>query len=78
VCCRPRRRRSGWPWVLVWSPGSCASARSESAPACNRCPPRDLVNSALSFGYAILLSEAVTALAAAGLEPAIGLLHTER
>lgn len=43
----------------------------------NRRPPLDVVNSALSFGYAVLLSEAVSALAAAGLEPAIGFLHTE-
>jgi CRISP-associated protein Cas1 len=43
----------------------------------NRRPPLDVVNSALSFGYAILLSEAVSALVATGLDPAIGFLHTE-
>lgn len=43
----------------------------------NRRPPRDVVNSALSFGYAVLLGEAVSALAAAGLEPAAGFLHTD-
>jgi CRISPR-associated protein Cas1 len=43
----------------------------------NRRPPLDVVNSALSFGYAVLLSEAVSALVAAGLEPAIGLLHVD-
>lgn len=43
----------------------------------NRRPPLDTVNSALSFGYAILLSEAVSALVATGLDPAIGFLHTE-
>ncbi|HEX5494721.1 MAG TPA: CRISPR-associated endonuclease Cas1 [Mycobacteriales bacterium] len=42
----------------------------------NRQPPLDVVNSALSFGYTVLAGEAVTALAAAGLDPAIGLLHT--
>ncbi len=42
----------------------------------NRRPPLDVVNSALSFGYAILLSEAVSALVATGLDPAIGFLHT--
>ena len=36
-----------------------------------------MVNSALSFGYAILLSEAVSALVATGLDPAIGFLHTD-
>jgi CRISPR-associated protein Cas1 len=41
----------------------------------NRRPPLDVVNAALSFGYTLLLGEAVAALAAAGLDPAIGLLH---
>jgi CRISPR-associated protein Cas1 len=44
----------------------------------NRRPPLDVVNSALSFGYAILLSEAVSALVAAGLNPAVGFLHTDQ
>src|SRR5689334_13392801 len=43
----------------------------------SRRPPLDLVNAALSFGYTILLGEAVAALAAAGLDPAIGLLHAD-
>lgn len=43
----------------------------------NRRPPLDVVNSALSFGYAILVGEAVSALAAAGLDPAIGFLHAD-
>lgn len=43
----------------------------------NRRPPLDVVNSALSFGYAILLSEAVSALVATGLDPAIGFLHSD-
>ncbi|GLI00899.1 CRISPR-associated endonuclease Cas1 [Phytohabitans aurantiacus] len=42
----------------------------------SRRPPMDVVNAALSFGYTILLGEATAALAAAGLDPAIGLLHT--
>ncbi|MFC0438050.1 CRISPR-associated endonuclease Cas1 [Kutzneria buriramensis] len=42
-----------------------------------RQPPLDVVNSALSFGYAVLASEAVSALAAAGLEPAAGFLHAD-
>jgi CRISP-associated protein Cas1 len=44
----------------------------------SRQPPLDIVNSALSYGYAILLGEAESALRAAGLDPAIGLLHTEQ
>lgn len=41
-------------------------------------PPADVINAALSYGYAIILGEAVAALCAAGLDPAIGLLHTEQ
>jgi CRISP-associated protein Cas1 len=57
-------------WTTVLDPDLGFTGR-------NRRPPRDVVNSALSFGYAVLLSEAVSALAAAGLEPAIGLLHAD-
>lgn len=42
----------------------------------SRQPPQDTVNAALSYGYTILAGEAVSALAAAGLDPAIGMLHT--
>lgn len=42
-----------------------------------RRPPMDVVNSALSYGYALLLAEAVSALCAAGLDPGFGLLHAE-
>lgn len=41
----------------------------------SRRPPRDLPNAALSYGYAILLSECVGALHAAGLEPSLGVAH---
>ena len=41
----------------------------------NRQPPLDVVNAALSYGYAVLLGECTSALVATGLEPAIGLLH---
>ncbi|RRC95059.1 CRISPR-associated endonuclease Cas1 [Schaalia canis] len=42
----------------------------------NRRPPRDVTNAALSYGYAILLSECTGALVAAGLEPSLGILHS--
>ncbi len=44
----------------------------------SRQPPLDLVNSGLSFLYTILLGECVTALYAAGLDPAFGLLHSDK
>ena len=41
-------------------------------------PPKDVVNAALGYGYAILLSECISALRAAGLDPAIGFMHTNQ
>ena len=41
----------------------------------SRRPPQDMVNAALSYGYTILCGEVVSALYAAGLDPAIGLFH---
>lgn len=43
-----------------------------------RQPPLDTVNAALSYGYAIILAEAISALCAAGLDPAVGLFHAEQ
>lgn len=43
----------------------------------SRRPPEDTINAALSYGYAILLGECVSALCAAGLDPALGLLHAD-
>jgi CRISPR-associated protein Cas1 len=44
----------------------------------NRRPPRDPINAMLSFGYALLLGDALIAVHAAGLEPSWGLLHDDR
>lgn len=41
----------------------------------SRRPPMDPVNAALSFGYALLTGEAVSAAASAGLDPSVGFLH---
>jgi len=41
----------------------------------SRRPPMDPVNAALSFGYALLTGEAVSAAALAGLDPSVGFLH---
>ncbi len=43
----------------------------------SRQPPQDVANSALSYLYTLLLGECVTALHAAGLDPAIGVLHAD-
>jgi CRISPR-associated protein Cas1 len=42
-----------------------------------RRPPLDVVNAALSYDYEVLLGEAVSALGAAGLDPAVGMLHAD-
>lgn len=44
----------------------------------SRQPPQDVPNAALSYLYTILLGECVTALHAAGLEPALGVLHADQ
>lgn len=44
----------------------------------SRRPPRDVVNSALGYAYAVLLGEATLAAHAAGLDPAFGILHREQ
>ena len=61
--------------------GTCSKAYFDALAGCvpadvtfdgrSRRPPRDLPNGALSYGYAILLSECVGALHAAGLEPSL-------
>lgn len=63
--------------------GACSNAYFDAPCACvpadvtfnrrSRRPPRDLPNAAPSDGYAILLSEYVSALHTAGLEPSIGI-----
>jgi CRISP-associated protein Cas1 len=40
-----------------------------------RRPPLDVINAALGYGYGVLVSEATTALAMAGLDPMVGFLH---
>jgi len=44
----------------------------------SRRPPLDAVNALLSFLYALLLQDCVAAAAAAGLDPSVGFLHTDR
>src|SRR5260370_20613963 len=44
----------------------------------NRRPPLDAVNALLSFLYALLLHDCSSALAAVGLDPAVGYLHADR
>ena len=43
-----------------------------------RRPPPDPVNAMLSYGYTILVGEAIAAVEAAGLDPNVGLLHRHR
>ena len=41
-------------------------------------PPKDVVNAALSFGYSMLTGNTVAAIATTGLDPCVGVLHTEQ
>ena len=43
-----------------------------------RRPPRDEINAALSYAYAVLAGECLAAVAAAGLDPRCGVLHRPR
>lgn len=43
-----------------------------------RRPPLDRGNALLSFAYALLLADCIAALVAAGLDPNVGFLHTDR
>ncbi len=53
-----------------------AFAPSLGATGRNRRPPRDPVNAVLSLSYTMLYSQATAACWAAGLDPALGTLHT--
>lgn len=44
----------------------------------NRRPPRDRFNALLSFGYALLLKDVMSAILTVGLEPALGFYHQPR
>ena len=44
----------------------------------SRRPPRDRINCLLSFLYALVRHDCVAALTAAGLDPFVGFLHSER
>jgi len=44
----------------------------------NRRPPKDALNSLLSFSYALLLGDCLSALQSVGLDPALGFLHAFR
>jgi len=44
----------------------------------SRRPPRDVVNALLSFVYALLRHDCTSALAAVGLDPAVGYIHADR
>lgn len=44
----------------------------------NRRPPKDALNALLSFSYALLLGDCLSALQSVGLDPALGFLHAFR
>lgn len=54
----------------------CAFAPALGATTRNRRPPKDPVNAILSLSYTLLYTQATAACWAAGLDPALGALHT--
>ena len=61
-----------WPELLK------GRAAALGFPGRTRRPPRDPVNAALSYCYAVLTGECAAAALAAGLDPAAGFLHAAR
>lgn len=59
----------------VYFSGAAADLRDFAFKGRRRRPPPDPVNAALSYGYAILLSLATSALLAAEIHPEIGIVH---
>ena len=60
-------------------PGMLRRHREQLGPkGRSRRPPLDPGNALLSFCYALLLADCVAALTAAGLDPSVGFLHTDR
>lgn len=56
----------------------CVAAEGFRFERRTRRPPRDPVNALLSFAYAVLLNDCVSALAGVGLDPDAGFLHRDR
>lgn len=83
----PMLKEAATPQELMGIEGAAARAYFQALAALlpeelsfsgrNRQPPLDVINAALSYGYTILLGECVSAIVAAGLDPAVGCLHTE-
>jgi len=61
-----------WPHLISERAGDIAFVER------TRRPPRDAVNAALSYAYAVLAGETLCAAAAAGLDPRVGVLHQRR
>lgn len=61
-----------WPTLLK------GRATAVGFPGRTRRPPRDPINAALSYCYAVLTGECAAAALAAGLDPAAGFLHAAR
>lgn len=62
----------------AWPEMISARAGELSIEKRTRRPPRDEVNAALSYAYAVLAGECLCVLAAAGLDPRLGFLHRPR
>lgn len=62
---------AAWPAVLADHAGAQFAGR-------NRRPPNDGVNAALSYAYAVIAGECLTAVVSVGLDPRLGFLHAPR
>jgi CRISPR-associated endonuclease Cas1 len=65
-------------YFAAWPEMISARAGDLSLDKRTRRPPRDEVNAALSYAYAVLAGECLCTLVAAGLDPRLGFLHRPR
>lgn len=70
--------RAAADWFGCWPILLRTGGAADGFAGRNRRPPRDAVNAALSYGYAVLVGSCAVAGQAVGLDPAVGFLHAER
>jgi CRISPR-associated protein Cas1 len=70
--------RAAADWFGCWPPLLRAGGAADGFSGRTRRPPRDAVNAAISYGYAVMVGSCAVAAQATGLDPAVGFLHAER
>jgi CRISPR-associated endonuclease Cas1 len=69
---------AGAAWYALFGEALQSAGHAHAFETRSRRPPRDGVNALLSYLYAVLAGHCAVAAEAAGLDPSVGLLHSER